>query len=301
MIYILTTDTLYYLMISFNILFFINFLVLIKSYNLIEIIIALIGSVYIILLIYLLLILPLIIFDQYDYEYEEIVYTVYLIMLNLLAVISGYKIILLHKKNALFEKEESKSKEIKQSTKPLAKNSIQRGLFKHSNQATQVIEKFEENIIPSMATIKSKNNFQNNIKAEEHGFTIEGVNKNTSSILTKLNITSNIYTRNPKAQNEFKIINNINLLKNSLREEELNEICIYIDIFLTYNCDQHWKVNEIISENNLWGHFGILRSKNTHKNNASVLGISPKYFKVICEILEISPDNGSPLIESRKY
>ena len=86
-----------------------------------------------------------------------------------------------------------------------------------------------------------------------------------------------------------------------LSTQELNEIIEYISIFNNYECDQHWEVNQIISDQDRWNSFQKIRALNTHRSNYTVRGISPKYFSIICSFQNIRKGNGSSIVESKKY
>jgi hypothetical protein len=105
------------------------------------------------------------------------------------------------------------------------------------------------------------------------------------------------------------IINKIEKIKSkidkvsyeSLSDETKDQIAAYINIFKNYNCDQHWQVNNIISENNDWGKFDKIRSMNNHGHRKLIKGIMPKYFAIICKTLEIEADDGERLIDYTPY
>lgn len=84
----------------------------------------------------------------------------------------------------------------------------------------------------------------------------------------------------------------------SIESKEINE---YIKIYLKNSFSKHYEVNEYISENNLWDNFTTIRSLNKHADYEKIKGIEPEYFKIICQILNISGEGGSPLESYKKY
>ena len=82
---------------------------------------------------------------------------------------------------------------------------------------------------------------------------------------------------------------------------ESDEIHKYIDIYQTKDLVQHHEVNTHITANNLWGQFPILRSMNDHGNGKVVPGIQPKYFEIVCKILNIDGDSGASLKGYKPY
>lgn len=60
-------------------------------------------------------------------------------------------------------------------------------------------------------------------------------------------------------------------------------------------------MNDYISTNSLWDLFPTLRSMNDHGRGKLVKGIQPKYFKIICKILNITGDYGDSLKDYTAY
>jgi len=90
-------------------------------------------------------------------------------------------------------------------------------------------------------------------------------------------------------ENEYKI-----------SEIELKQVKAYVDIFKNNSFQEHYEVNNYISRHNLWNDFSEIRSMNTHGVNC-IKGILPKFFAIVCKILEITGDNGEPLDKSEPY
>ncbi len=88
---------------------------------------------------------------------------------------------------------------------------------------------------------------------------------------------------------------------NELDSSTFNEILEYVTIFIQWRFKEHWQVNNFISKTNCWHQYPNIRSINTHRNRKEVEGIRPEYYALVCEILDITGDNGTPLIHSRKY
>lgn len=99
--------------------------------------------------------------------------------------------------------------------------------------------------------------------------------------------------------NENSSNNKIFEINNSLLEAK--EIDEYIGIFLKYNFEKHYEVNEYITKNKLWENFPNIRSLNTHGKNKDIPGILPKFFKQICEKLKIKNFCGHPLDSAKPY
>lgn len=86
-----------------------------------------------------------------------------------------------------------------------------------------------------------------------------------------------------------------------LHPKETVEINAYIKIFRENNFSMHSQVNNYISDKKLWSVFPTIRSLNDHGRFTEIPGIQPKYFEIICRLLEISGGNGFPLDAFRKY
>lgn len=86
-----------------------------------------------------------------------------------------------------------------------------------------------------------------------------------------------------------------------LSKDEQSEINKYITIFRENGFTKHYEVNNFINENNMWDEFTTIRSLNDHGIHKEIEGIEPRYFAIICHILSISGEGGSPLDSYKKY
>lgn len=87
----------------------------------------------------------------------------------------------------------------------------------------------------------------------------------------------------------------------NLTSKESEEIIEYIKIYRKNSFSRHFEVNEYITENDLWDNFSTIRSLNNHGDYKEIKGIQPKYFEMICQILNISGEGGLPLDAYKKY
>lgn len=97
-----------------------------------------------------------------------------------------------------------------------------------------------------------------------------------------------------------KISNSV-LKGERLSPEEIAEIDKYIKLFQNNGCSEHHQVNEIISQNGAWDDFKNTRSLNDHGKHKEIQGIQPKYFEIICSILDISGGSGHSLDSYKIY
>lgn len=86
-----------------------------------------------------------------------------------------------------------------------------------------------------------------------------------------------------------------------LPEDVQDEIEKFIQIFESQQFSYHHEVCQFISMNNWWSEFPNLRSINEHVNASGVKGIEPKYFAMVCSILNLNEFHGSKLVSSAKY
>lgn len=86
-----------------------------------------------------------------------------------------------------------------------------------------------------------------------------------------------------------------------LTNSETEEINAYIKIYRENSFSKHFEVNRFISDNDLWCKFPTIRSLNNHGEHKDIPGIEPKYFEVICQLLDISGEGGLSLDAYRKY
>jgi len=98
----------------------------------------------------------------------------------------------------------------------------------------------------------------------------------------------------PETSNRDRILANLD-------EEEREEVGRYIAIFEAQGLREHWQVNDWIGENDSWDNFPRMRSRNHHQSGAVVDGITPRHFSIVCQLLEIGPDDGSKLVHYEKY
>lgn len=82
---------------------------------------------------------------------------------------------------------------------------------------------------------------------------------------------------------------------------EIEQLINYILIFKENNYTQHWQVNQKISQKRMWDSFKDIRSYNDHGYKNNIKGILPKYFSIVCEVLEILGDDGNPLLDAKSY
>ena len=75
----------------------------------------------------------------------------------------------------------------------------------------------------------------------------------------------------------------------------------YVSIYRDNSFTKHHEVNNYITNNGLWGRFTEMRSMNDHGNDKVVKGITRMYFRLICELLKITGEDGDPLINAEKY
>lgn len=82
---------------------------------------------------------------------------------------------------------------------------------------------------------------------------------------------------------------------------ETNEINEYIRIFRENGFTEHFQVNDYITNNDKWDGFPTIRSLNDHEDYKNILGILPKYFEIVCSILNINGANGRSLDKATHY
>jgi len=86
-----------------------------------------------------------------------------------------------------------------------------------------------------------------------------------------------------------------------LTRAETAEITEYTRIYRENSFSKHFEVNNYITENGLWETFPMIRSLNDHGVNKEIPGIEPKYFRIVCQLLGVSGEDGLPLDSYRKY
>ena len=86
-----------------------------------------------------------------------------------------------------------------------------------------------------------------------------------------------------------------------LSDEEIEQTAHYIWLYKSNNCDEHYEVNNIINQKNSWDEFTAIRSLNDHGYRKRIKGITPKFFAIICKVLDITGDDGATLKEYEIY
>ncbi|MGN5012579.1 hypothetical protein ACTG24_16500 [Aeromonas veronii] len=89
--------------------------------------------------------------------------------------------------------------------------------------------------------------------------------------------------------------------KYSLSNNEIEQIKSYMNIYNIQGFKSQKEANKYITNKNRWGEFPDIRSLNDHGAYKNVPGILPKFYRIICEILDITKGNGAPLIKATKY
>ena len=92
-----------------------------------------------------------------------------------------------------------------------------------------------------------------------------------------------------------------NEILSGLTDEERREVEGYVEIFVTQEFKEHWQVNDWIGLFDSWDNFRSIRSINDHVVAKGLEGIHPRFFAIVCELLDIHKFDGSPLIKSTKY
>ena len=78
-----------------------------------------------------------------------------------------------------------------------------------------------------------------------------------------------------------------------LSYQEKDQLTHYVFIFLHYEYTKHWEVNNHISKTNQWDKFNALRSLNDHGYQKLIIGITPRFFAIVCRLLEIENFEGN--------
>lgn len=89
--------------------------------------------------------------------------------------------------------------------------------------------------------------------------------------------------------------------KYSLSNNEIEQIKSYMNIYNIQGFKSQKEANKYITKKNRWGEFPDIRSLNDHGAYKNVPGILPKFYRITCEILDITKGNGAPLIKATKY
>lgn len=82
---------------------------------------------------------------------------------------------------------------------------------------------------------------------------------------------------------------------------EIEQLSNYISLYRHLGAQELYKVNDYIDEKEMWDDFDFIRAKNTHANGSEVKGISPKFYKACCEVLNIGKGKGTALVKSKTW
>jgi hypothetical protein len=109
----------------------------------------------------------------------------------------------------------------------------------------------------------------------------------------------------PRKSIEYKAIKSFNYtsIKNEykLTELEIIQIKKYMDVFVDNKFIEQKEANSFITEKRDWGMFSEIRSMNDHGEHKGIPGILPKFYRVTCEILNLTKGNGAHLTKATKY
>lgn len=86
-----------------------------------------------------------------------------------------------------------------------------------------------------------------------------------------------------------------------LSKKEIKQLLKYLWIYLIEEYEEHWEVNQHITDEEMWDEFEELRSLNDHGYRNKIRGIAPRYFAIVCSALEITAGDGEPLIDYERY
>lgn len=89
--------------------------------------------------------------------------------------------------------------------------------------------------------------------------------------------------------------------KYDLSNNEVEQIQGYMNIYNVHNFKSQKEANKFITNKIRWGEFPDIRSLNDHGAYKNVPSILPKFYRITCEILDITKGNGAPLIKATKY
>lgn len=92
-----------------------------------------------------------------------------------------------------------------------------------------------------------------------------------------------------------------NRLFRGLSHEEIAEVETYVQLFQSEGFASHWQVNDWISAHGQWDSFTHIRSINDHVVAKGLCGIQPKFYRIVCVMLGLAVEDGSPLLEAKKY
>lgn len=89
--------------------------------------------------------------------------------------------------------------------------------------------------------------------------------------------------------------------KYNLSNNEVQQIKDYIRVYNEHGFNSQKDANNFITNENYWDKFPDIRSLNLHGTYKDVPGILPKFYRITCEILNITRGNGAPLKKATKY
>ena len=91
------------------------------------------------------------------------------------------------------------------------------------------------------------------------------------------------------------------IAKYKLTSNEVQQIRSYMNIYCEHNFKYQKDAKRFITNENRWDEFPDIRSLNEHGSYKDVPGILPKFYRITCEILDITKGNGAPLTKATKY
>lgn len=120
-------------------------------------------------------------------------------------------------------------------------------------------------------------------------WTMSSVNSEKSSAPSEMKV--NIYSFN------------YNILMDSydLSIDDIKQVKKYLKIYSDNKFNSQKEANNYITENKLWGEFCSIRSLNDHGEYKDVPGITPKAYRITCEIIKVTKGNGAKLTNYKKY
>ena len=133
----------------------------------------------------------------------------------------------------------------------------------------------------------------NNIIKEQENLALSNLEPIKASKFGKLNYKNRrIQIRNDDSHLQIKY---------NLSSIEFEQIKRYISIYKENSFQEHYEVNQYITNNDLWDEFSKIRSLNDHGSHKGIPGILPKFYGVACKMLNISGADGAPLDKAEPY
>lgn len=114
-----------------------------------------------------------------------------------------------------------------------------------------------------------------------------------------VNISSNFNINDSKLRKLYKKVYACSDF--DLSFDERYEICEWVKLYYKLGNPDHYEVNNYITNQKLWDSYMSIRSYNDHGHHKNILGITPRIFKAISEILGIKNCKGHHLTGSRQY